>query len=113
MNGVSDRSRLRHRVVAVRRTQQRKTASGNAAARDEDAVDDGQAAEQLTDLIGASQPAANSFMHGKVGHVFAEEPYPPGWGGKVPGTRVEEIRLPGAVRAENGPPLASANPKVD
>src|ERR1700685_1654863 len=105
MNGVSDRSRLRHRVVAVRRTQQRKTASGNAAARDEDAVDDSQAAEQLTDLIGAPQPSPNSFMHGKVGHVFAEEPYPPGRRRKVPGNRIEESRLPRAVRAENGPPL--------
>src|SRR3984957_8647544 len=113
MNGVSDRSRLRHRGVAVRRTQQRKTASGNAAARDEDAVDDGQAAEQLTDLIGASQPAASSFMHGKVRDVFAEEPYPPRCGGKVSGNRVEESRLPRAVRGENGPPLAGGNAKVD
>src|SRR5271156_4393431 len=113
MNGVSDRSRLRHRGVAVRRTQQRKPASGNASTSDEDAVDDGQAAEQLTDLIGASQPAPNSFMHGKVGDVFAEEPYPPRCGGKVSGNRVEESRLPRAVRAENGPPLAGGNPKVD
>ena len=113
MHGVSDRSRLCHRGVVVRRTQQRKAASGNAATVDEDTVDDSQAAEQLTDLIGAPQPSANSFMHGKVSHVFTEEPYPPRCGGKVSGNRVEESRLPRAVRAENSPPLAGGNPKVD
>ena len=91
---MSDRSRLRHRGVVVRRAQQRKAASGNASTSDEDAVDDGQAAEQLTDLIGASQPSANSFMHGKVRHVFAEEPYPPRCGGKSPVTALKSVVFP-------------------
>ena len=62
MDGVSDRSRLRHRRVLLRRPQQREAMARNAAAGDENAVDDRQAAEQLADLIGPAQAAPDPFL---------------------------------------------------
>src|ERR1700680_5052379 len=108
---MRDRSGLRHRGVVVRRTEQRKAAVRNTPASDEYAVNDRQAPEELTDLVGAPQPPPDPFLDRKVRDVLPKELDSPRGGREVAGNGVEKRCLACPMRAENGAPLAGANPK--
>src|SRR6202042_412364 len=76
-------------------------------------VDDCKPREQLADLIGAAQTAANSLVDRERRHILAKEADAPCRRRKVASDRVKQRRLSGAIRAKNRPPLAGLNPKVD
>src|SRR5258708_14656755 len=106
MDRMSDGSGLRHLGVRCARTHQGQPAARNAPAGDEDAVNDGQAGEELADLIGPAEPAPNPLLYGEIRHVLAEEADASGRRRKVAVDRVEQRRLAGAVGTEHSPPLA-------
>ena len=111
---MGDRSRLRHRSrrarpdaardSRLRETPRQATKMLSMTVRPR---------EQLADLIGPAQAAANPLVDGERRHILAEEADAPGRRRKVAGDGVEQRRLAGAVRAEHRPPLAGADPKVD
>ena len=72
-----------------------------------------QSAEELADLVGPPQAAADSLVDRKRRHILAKEADAPRRRRKVAGDRVEQRRLAGAVGAEDRPPLAGSNPQVD
>src|SRR5579872_174149 len=73
MDRLEERQGLRHVDVARARPDQREPSPGDAAASKEDAVAYAEAAEELRNLIGPSQTAADALMRRQIAHVLAEE----------------------------------------
>ena len=94
MNAARDPMRLRHRRVPGARAQERQAAAGHAPAGDEDAVDHRQPGEQLADLIGAAQPAADPLVDGKRVTSSPKKRMRPVDGGKSPVTVLNSVVLP-------------------
>src|SRR5260370_38990448 len=94
--------RLDKRVIAAR-PDNRIPAARDAATREIDVVEDGNAGEERGNLIGAAQSATDSLVGRKCGHVLAEKSdRSRGWW-KVAGDAVEKRRLACAVRSQNAP----------
>ncbi len=98
MDGVEDRFRLRHVHVGLRRAEQGEAPPRDAAAGEEDRVDDAQATEQLRDLVGPAQPAPDALVGRQVRDVLAEEADASGRRQEVAGDSIEQRGLAGAVR---------------
>ena len=76
------------------RAQQGKPAARNAAAGDEDAVEDGQAAEQLADLVGPAQPRRIRSWTGSAVMSSPKKRMRPEVGGKSPVMALNNVVLP-------------------
>src|SRR5260370_41952871 len=88
-------------------------AARDAATREIDVVEDGNAGEERGNLIGAAQSATDSLVGRKCGHVRAEKAYRSrGWW-KVAGDAVEKRRLACAVRSQNAPAFARPHRQGD
>ena len=106
LDGVHDARRLLERRVVDARPEKREAPPRNAAAGEEDRIDDAQAAEEQRDLVGAAQAPADPLVGGKSRYVLAEEADRPARQREVAGDGVEERGLAGSVRAEHGAALA-------
>src|SRR5215475_4606801 len=109
MDGLQDRFRLSHGCIGPARPDERKAPTRDTAASKEYAVADGEAPEELRDLVGAAQPAADALVRRKVGDVLAEEADAAGGRHEVAGDRVKQRCLAGAIGAQHRAPLAGGD----
>ena len=105
--------RWRRARRARRAAAEREAPAAHPADREEEVVADGEVAEQQRGLVGAPQAPADALVGRQVGDVLAEEEDAAGRGRKVPGDRVEERGLAGAVGAEDGAALARGHRERD
>src|SRR5207253_2864581 len=99
---------------AVARSERRaQPAAFCAEDREIDVVLDGEAEEEPRLLVGAGEPATGPVPRRRVRHVPPEQLDGSGRGGKVARDDVEQRRLAGPVRPENGAALAGRDLEAD
>ena len=80
--------------------------------RDLDVLEDREPGEDVHHLEGAGDPPSADDVWGESADLLALEQDPPRIGGKVPREKVEQRRLPRAVRPDDGNDLPRVDAKV-